>query len=167
MYQAVHGNTHTLCGWPCQTEWSWASIQNSSFRYIWFHVYSNHPAFTLVRLSLSLAPSNGNWQTGFRCKYKCHCNYSGERSLQTNSMWGCVLLYRYVCMKTAVGHIAYSNADGHNSLSFSVTLPIILISIFPSVTDWLTASFEQWRSFHFRSHQDVEVQCQTCVTAIN
>lgn len=57
------------------------------------------------------------------------------RSLQTNSVWVCVLLYRCVCMKIAVEHIVYGNADGHNSLF----LPIIPIS------DWMTVSlFVQW-----------------------
>ncbi len=69
-----------LCGSPCQMEGSWAAIQNSSFRNIWFRVHSNNPPFTLVRLSPNLAPSNRNWQTGFRCKYKCHCNYGGKKS---------------------------------------------------------------------------------------
>lgn len=65
-------------------------LQNGLFRYIWFRVQSNHPAFSLVILSLSLAPSNGNWQTGFRCKYKCHRNYGGETSANKQHMRVCV-----------------------------------------------------------------------------
>lgn len=65
-------------------------LQNGLFRYIWFRVQSNHPAFSLVILSLSLAPSNGNWQTGFRCKYKCHRNYRGATSANKQHMRVCV-----------------------------------------------------------------------------
>lgn len=86
--------TDTLCGWPCQMEGCWASIQNSSFRYIWFRVHSNQPPFTLVCLSLNLAPSNGNRQTDLRCKYKCHCNYNREKS--ANKVCRCVFMYMSV-----------------------------------------------------------------------
>jgi len=133
----------TLCRWPCQRECSRASIQNRSFRSIWLRAHSNHMAFTSVCLFSGLAPGNGNWQPGFRCKYKCHCNY-GERNLQTNSVQeSVVVLYVCVCVcerererecrEIAGRHIVYSNRDDDN---YVVLFPLSSLSLLPvKVTD--------------------------------
>lgn len=94
-------------GWPLQKEGSWAPIQNSSSKYIWFRVLSNHLPFTPVCLSLNLAPSNGNWLTGFRCRYKCHCNYGREKSANKQRVRGCASVWVCKCMKIAAEHIVH------------------------------------------------------------
>lgn len=70
-----------LCFWMRDPAWRRSPLnQKGSFSYICFCVHSTNLALSLVCLSASLATFNGSRQTGFRCKYKCHCNYGGKKS---------------------------------------------------------------------------------------
>lgn len=103
-----------------------------------------------------LNASNGDWQTGFRCKYKCHRNYSAEKSAnkQQEGVHSCMAMRAWedVCSEISEQSILsaavrFTFSQRHLHLKEKKKIQI-------SITIWSVTKFHQMLSFSTIPVQD-------------